>query len=910
MNIPVTVIRAESSASSADAFLLPDGEAHRLGEAIASLRAVPRLFRIRGGLLIEAAGPSLPGAIRLRRVAEDYFIPVDGQLSPAILSDEFPGLTRGGGVVHLASGCFAFDPHSPIPVASWLRLPPRGIGEWEPFPALPANPDALRLIERPSPPAAVLEILGAGEPEGHDPLPTSGPLAEDARPPSSSLGKRIAGRAALGAAKTMAWLGRNLGLGGLARAGANLARHAVESVPRLSEKIIGQQEAALRELLRQLQSGDAERALKRAPIAVADPNQPGRVSGNANLSERNIGYSFAELFRGSGAGSAWLGGGDVWFKLQTEYRRLAEEAVKRGDYRRAAYLLGVLLRDLRGAANVLKTGGRYRDAALLLRDRLNDPVGAAAVFEQAGDFDEAVRLYGRAGEDVKAGDLLRRIGDEARAAFSYRRAAGKLAERREHLQAGDLIRAKLGDSATANGYYSAGWTGELSGAIPCGQRLIDDALVTGELARFDELLDEAERRYGPPAYADAGRIFNYALSVSELLTEERRGDLRDRVRLLFAEHLRAGGAGRVNARIDPLFGGSTREWSPSLRRDAAYATATGSSRQVTLPKPKPLVQGKVRAVVHAQDAGIVFIGTADAVIAWDLRSGQSTTVAHGLRGDLVALCTDRSGGSLYTLVDDESHLRLTAYALPKEKDRKADMLASADIPGNSNDLYLQPYRFDDVGANYVVVNMDGVRSGYHSEMLVAGTAGPYIAHSLGATHWIGEACGMLWDWSSRELVGYRSVKERDGASSWMAARSGDLGWTPANFGHRPKIDCAALDDRTLVIAGIDGDGVVHRSESGILGGSAEIRHCAASHVDGYAAVCLLRANCLAVATGRSQILILRASGANLVPFGKPVKLDSTATVVYLGHHGPTHELVVVMEDGTTLKIPVPTQKRD
>ena len=105
---------------------------------------------------------------------------------------------------------------------------------------------------------------------------------------------------------------------------------------------------------------------------------------------------------------------------------MAEEAVKRGDYRRAAYLLGVLLRDLRGAANVLKTGGRYRDAALLMRDRLNDPVGAAATFELAGDFDEAARLYVLSGQDVMAGDLLRRIGDETRAEVSYRLAASKL----------------------------------------------------------------------------------------------------------------------------------------------------------------------------------------------------------------------------------------------------------------------------------------------------------------------------------------------------------------------------------------------------------------------------------------------------------------------------------------------------
>ncbi len=904
MNIPVVIVRAESSASTADAFLLPDGEAHRLGEVIASLGAAPRLFRIRGGLLIEAAGPSLPGAIRLRRVAEHYFIPVDGQLSPAILPDEFPGLTPSGGVVHLASGCFAFDPQSPIPIGNWLCLPPRGTGEWEPFPSLPASPDALRLIERPSPPAAVLEILGAGEPDGHDPLPTSGPMAEDARPPSSSLGKRIVGRAALGAAKAMAWLGQNMGLGGLARAGAELARRAVDSVPRLSEKIIGQQEAALRELLRQLQSGDAEQALKRAPIAVADPDQQGRVSGDANLSERNIGYSFAELFRGSSGGSAWLGGGDVWFKLQTEYRRLAEEALKRGDYRRAAYLLGVLLRDLRGAANVLKTGGRYRDAALLLRDRLNDPLGAAAVFEQAGDFDEAVRLYERAGEDVKAGDLLRRIGDETRAGLSYRRAGGKLAERHEYLQAGDLIRAKIGDSTAANDYYTVGWDSARSLAVPCGERLIDDALVTGELSRFDELLDEAERRYGPPAYADAGRIFNYALSVSEVLPDERRADLRDRVRLLFAEHLRAGGAGRMSARIDPLFG-STREWSTSVRRDAAYATATGASPQLELPKPKPLVQGKVRAVVHARDAGIVFIGTADAVIAWDLQSGYSTILEEWKDG-LVALCTDHAGRTLYTLVDQTSHLRLTAYSLDWSKVRIAEALASADVPGNSNDFYLQPYRFDDVGANFVVVASDGIRLGYHAQMLLAGSPGPF-AGDFGTIQWIGEACGLLWDWSDHELVAHRRLDASGGARSWAVAWSGRLGWAPANFGHRAKIDCAALDDRTLVVAGIDWEGVVHRSEVSFTGDGSEIRHGSATHPDGYTVVCLLRANCVLVANGRNQVQILRSVGHHWRPIGNPVQLDSTAAVVFLGHYVPTQDFIAVLDDGTTVRMPLPTR---
>ena len=111
-----------------------------------------------------------------------------------------------------------------------------------------------------------------------------------------------------------------------------------------------------------------------------------------------LGSTHSEGLVGAGAGThccaaashiqpswmiGWLGGADIWAELAREYRRLAQEAAARGDHRRAAYIHGVLLRDLRSAANALMAGGLFRDAALIFRDKLNDDLSAARAFEQA-----------------------------------------------------------------------------------------------------------------------------------------------------------------------------------------------------------------------------------------------------------------------------------------------------------------------------------------------------------------------------------------------------------------------------------------------------------------------------------------------------------------------------------------------
>ena len=70
--------------------------------------------------------------------------------------------------------------------------------------------------------------------------------------------------------------------------------------------------------------------------------------------------------------------------LAQEYRKAARHHAEQGDFRRAAYIYGFLLRDDRKAAGVLQRGGLHHDAAMLYLMKLNDVAAAAQAFEAEG----------------------------------------------------------------------------------------------------------------------------------------------------------------------------------------------------------------------------------------------------------------------------------------------------------------------------------------------------------------------------------------------------------------------------------------------------------------------------------------------------------------------------------------------
>ncbi|QJW98884.1 hypothetical protein [Frigoriglobus tundricola] len=244
MDVPFRLVRREPP-RAADAFLVLTTGPAALAAACACCDTLPETFAVAGGFVLLPRGAvrgPVPGAIRLARLAGDLFAPVDADLLPALLPDEAVGLTRDRGLIVLPGGTvLSFDPGAPLPVSRWLAPPTVRRAEWRPFPRRPDRPDTLTAIERPSPPViAVIELLGAGAPDDAEPLPgagegAAGPVPDDARPPTGSALARAVFGAGLAAGGLLAWLGKQFGSTKLARIGGDLARRAIERVPRLSE---------------------------------------------------------------------------------------------------------------------------------------------------------------------------------------------------------------------------------------------------------------------------------------------------------------------------------------------------------------------------------------------------------------------------------------------------------------------------------------------------------------------------------------------------------------------------------------------------------------------------------------------------------------------------------------------------
>jgi len=884
VEVPFRLTRREDAFAADAVLVFADGFAP---VAAAVGGAAPQVFPVRGGFLLIGAG-AVPGAIRLRRLAGDLFIPADADLVPALLPEEAAGLTRDRGLVFLPGGpVLAFDPAAPLPTSRWVAPAVVTRDEWGPLPEPPPRAERLTAIERPSP---MSDVLNIGRPDGADPLPADGRVPDDARPPPSSAADRAAGAAKLGAGTFLNWLGSLAGLSGLAKFGADLARKAIEQVPRLSEKLLGAQEAALREVLRQLRDGDAEAALRRAPPAFADPDTPARVGTDANLGTRDPRYDLRSLVGGGGGGVGWLGGGDVWARLADEYRRLAREATARGDFRRAAYLLGLLLRDVRAAANALLAGGLFRDAAVLLRDKLHDAASAAAAFEQAGEFDEAVRLYDRAGLYETAGTLLRRLGDEAAARGYFVRAADGLADRNEWLKAGDLMRRTTGDLDAATTYFRRGW--DADGSVACGCRLLDDRLAAADWTGAEHLFDAAEARFAPPRSADAAAFFHHARrAAAGRLPPDRGDDLADRTRLLFARHL----ADRGPADVGSLFG-TPGNWPAPVVRDAAVAARVRplvASHDV----PVRIVAGPVHAVVVAPNSGDIIVAAAGGIIGWRRNGTRDLFAASG--APPLGLAVSADGSMVVDLRAEGGEPVARCYTAGVEVARRG--LSELIAEGAKNPLagwYLEPVVGTDRGAVSVTVATPRQRLQLSGTYLAATSHNRFMPTG-GLTNLLVRAgADRAWDWDERFLRLLADGEPPRSLCRWLPH------WTPAvppgSSLTVPRTDWRTPSPGVLEVAGVDRDGNVHwfRFDGSDPRNTAADTATAAG--ESFTAAALVGPGQVVAASAVNVVQWMSREGTTLRPRAE-VPLRVPTRVVALVGRG-AGEVVAVLADGTAVRV--------
>ncbi len=580
-------LRPLPTAEPAAALLVPGQSAADVLRVCAALALDPQpaVHRVADGLLVKLPRPSeahLAGVIRLRALAADLLLPVDAELVPPLLSDEAAALVRERGLVFLPGGrVLEYHPDDAVALDQMLHVGNVRRGPWQALPEPPALADDITEIGLDLPgmvPDDVLEPGGEG-------IGSDAPEMPDANLPSRALGKTMF---TLG--KGFAWLGKHLNLPPIAGFGASLLGGAMAMFPQLSERLLGKQEAMLRNLLRQFREGDIEEALRRALPLGSEAGRGSVAAQDANLPRHNLAYSLANLLGSRGRASVWFGGGNAYYELVQEYRKQADQAAARGDFRRAAFIYGKLLRDYRSAALVLARGGLHRDAAILYEQAVGDPLAAAREWEAAGEIDRALALYLKRGEHALAGDLLRRAGEEERAVAEYSRAAAKLAESGQHYyEAGQLLETRGQRPDLALPYYRRGWEARPhDNAVACALRLASHHAAAGEGPPLVALTGEADELLTAWDIDSAALFYNaLARHADRPALAAVAGELRNRARLGLAQGRPARRAPRRQRAGD------------AVPRGIALARAAGQRRCVRAAAPERATHDRRDACVEA-----------------------------------------------------------------------------------------------------------------------------------------------------------------------------------------------------------------------------------------------------------------------------------------------------------------------
>jgi tetratricopeptide (TPR) repeat protein len=698
-------LRRRTWAAPATALLVPTRDPAELFGICARGRLDPsgRIFAVAQGFLLELEPPifePVPGAIRLRALARGLYVPVGAELVPPLLADEAAGLVRDRGLVFLPGGrTVSFDRHAAVALEELLNARPRPRRAWTGLPDPPRLADRLDqiVLELPEqPPESLYRALkeevqrkrgqGGTEEAQDQKRPdeaggSGGAVAADTDGVSGSQADQVDRAGTAGAGPGTAAGHSVPTLGEILHAVQVFFSNSGQALAMLKEKLEWEwvdNSALVKKLIREFREGDEARALRRA-IPFARPEEPTiPVRSHALPWSRAI-YSLAELLRRPARGEAVPVGfarGDVTRELAQEYHKAAHRALQQGDFRRAAYIYGVLLCDDRMAANALLRGGLHRDAALLYLKRLNDPAAAAAAFEAAGQIDQALVLYRQLRRHETAGDLLRRVGEEEAAIAEYLRAAEHeaAADPPRYLHAGHLMQQKARRPDLALAYFRKGWERRpAESAVLCALELARFHAERGAIEPIRALFDEADAFPDcSGSDRDAGFFYDAMLSLSSLPPiKPHAEELRDRSVLALARRLRHGiGAGRPAAPLVSTLFGRSKDWPAAVVSDADFAATLALRRSLAPPsraERHPSIhgfqigRGFVTATCQATASGELFIGfDSGLVLAYRPEAHQVVKVAEDIQ-PVTALAVDPEGQTVVALRQSHPH-RGTALA--------------------------------------------------------------------------------------------------------------------------------------------------------------------------------------------------------------------------------------------------------
>lgn len=918
LRVPFHLLRRDEAAAAVGLLLETDDPAALLS-ACARL-GDPLVFPVAGGFLIVAESVQFTGhAVRLRRLSENCYLPADADLVPAISSAEAVDLTANRGLVFLPNRApLAFDPHRPLKPAAFLAIPKPVRDEWEPFPDGPPLAERLLAITRILPEPPIDELLaGDGPPIGTD----------DARPPQTGIGKRALGTMSAGLGTGIGALGKAIGSKKLGTLGDKLKAAGTQMSPRLSEDLLGRQEAALQHLLKKFREGKTDDALRRAIPVRSEPSRGSQIYGSSQLPTQGWSWSFASLFSGGGRSSIWAGGNpDTWRDLIAEYHKAAREAASQGDFRRAALIYAKLLSDFRSAAEVLARGGLHREAGILFRDKVKHTDQAAREFEMAGDHDEALRLYREAHLHVEAGDLLRRIGEEELALAEYLKAADRVVQlRQDHVEAGDILLRKTGRADLAGAYFARGWQSRSKSlalsrnASACAERLIEIYAFATPRDAFWTLLAEAEDWLKEPGWShDSGRFFNRVAGLAELPhLRDDRAEIRDRCRLGLANKLREHATYETNAGtvVSDLFGSQSR-WSPAVVSDADHALRAWIKQQPRVERPATravtvtsLHSATPTAAVQAADVGDLFVGFRDGAVARYDPANHLVRWVHSDTGHpIIGLAVDDGADWVAMLIDElamspTEQFRSFVLELTERLGPEFSIRARTRwLQHPEHLLGLLPVIDRHHPQRHVGINTaNGV--GWHSlpDLTIVAETGsrPSLPPTIHLQLYIPDPSG-----------GHSTFTFQGGSVSWGGNKV-HIGWmpdpAPGSTLYSPPVAWLVASHSAVYLAGLFDNAHLYSScITRHADGTLTNRTLTFAAPGGFRAAAIWESGKVIGVSSTNRLLWLRVSGPRFAEWAPATNLSTVARAVACFPSRRTGEVLVVLEDGNLARIPVPS----
>ncbi len=143
--------------------------------------------------------------------------------------------------------------------------------------------------------------------------------------------------------------------------------------------------------------------------------------------------------------------------LRKEYEKLAEEAVKNNDYKKAASIYIKLLKNTYQAATLLEEGKFYQEAAIIHLKYNKNKEFAAKAYEKGKFYDKAIDLYKELNQNEKVGDLYSLIDNKSAADKYFQIVINNYLNNSQYVKASLVYKYKVNDSLKAQEPLLKGW---------------------------------------------------------------------------------------------------------------------------------------------------------------------------------------------------------------------------------------------------------------------------------------------------------------------------------------------------------------------------------------------------------------------------------------------------------------------